>query len=73
MKIKRYKLKYDLTRGQCPWLNEVFTMGQIFFQSRALTYGCISKNGIACTLHESGYGEFFEIPKSALEEIKDIE
>jgi hypothetical protein len=61
-------LTRDVSKKECSWLGKTFKTGDIVNLYEGFTYGCVSDDGEACTLD----GEtFFELPKDALQEIKN--
>jgi hypothetical protein len=50
------------------WLTEDIPKGTVLYEFTGVTYGCISPDGIACSVYE-GENPFMEIPIDALEEI----
>lgn len=61
----KYKLIRDVPREECWWLDEDLKKDDEVFKYYGATYGCVSYNGIACTLIE-GETPFFEVPSDAL-------
>lgn len=64
--MEKFILKRNVTRQECDWLTRDFNKGEIIYEFTGATYGCISFLGKACTLDETGGGEFFEIPTDAI-------
>lgn len=58
----------DVTKTECPWLDEDIKKGQEVFRYKNYTYGCISPSGIAVTIMD-GVEPFFELPREAVKEI----
>lgn len=61
------KLARNVTVAECHWLVRDFSEGEVLHRYLGFTYGCMSRNGIACSLTKEG--PFFEIPKDAVAEI----
>lgn len=55
----------DVTRKECPWLDNDIVAGTKVFAYWGCTYGCISPSGRAVSL-EQGKEPFMEIPVDAL-------
>jgi hypothetical protein len=60
------KLTRDVTKKECPWLDDDLKAGQTCYLFRGCTYGCIA-NGVAVTL--PGSDEFMEIPYDSFTKI----
>lgn len=58
----------DLTKDECPWLDEDIVKGTIVYEYFGYTYGCISNKGIAVT-NKLNKIPFFEIPRDASSDI----
>lgn len=54
----------DVLKSECPWLDRDMKKGEVVFNYRGPTYGCIG-GGIACT-EKPGETPFFELPANAL-------
>ena len=65
----KYKLNRKVTTTECDWLMRDFKKGEVVYSYSGATYGCISYLGTACTLDETGGGEFFELPNDALDTV----
>jgi len=65
-----YRLIRDVTRNDCPWLNEDFKKGDTVFKYFGRTYGKISSSGTACTLKQSKL-PFFELPNDCLAVVEE--
>ena len=63
--IKKYELKRDVTKKECPWLDKDIPKGTVLFSYEGSTYGVISFSGVAVTL-KSEELESFEVPKDAV-------
>lgn len=61
-----YIVTRDITKKECPWLDEDVPSGTVVYAYRKYTYGCISSEGIAVHLYNQT--EFFELPKNAIED-----
>jgi len=66
----KYILIRDITPFECGWLEETVSKDRVVERYNGATYGCISSEGMACCYHQSG--PFFELPKSALEQIEEV-
>lgn len=64
--MEKFTLSRKVTRQECDWLMRDFKKGELVYEFTGATYGCISFTGVACTLDETGGGEFFELPSDAL-------
>jgi len=67
----KYKLKRNVTKNEFHWLDRDFLKGEIVYRYNGSTYGCCTRNGVACTLGKEKI-PFFELPKDALIEINPI-
>ena len=70
IKTKKFRLKRNILKEECSWLDRDFHEGEIVFEYPLYTYGCIGKNGEACSEKE-WESPFFELPKDALETINE--
>ena len=61
----KYRILHDIT---C--FEDEFKKGDIVYRYSGCTYGCISNEGIACTIKKDET-PFIEIPKEELEEIEE--
>ena len=61
----KIKIKRDVTKKECPWLDKDIPKGTEVFVYNGPTYGCVSSNGIAVTQHD-GVDSFFEIPRDSI-------
>jgi hypothetical protein len=59
-----YVLTRDVTPDECEWLDRTFREGETVVQFTGATYGCITGDGVACSLN--GDNPFFELPLDAL-------
>jgi hypothetical protein len=64
MKNIQLTLAKDIFKKDYRWLDRDFKNGEHFNFHNGSTYGCISKNGIACGTDENDC--FFELPATAL-------
>lgn len=60
----KYRVNRDVTRKECPWLNDTVKKGITVYRYHGATYGCVA-TGIAVSL-EDGQIPFFELPIEAL-------
>lgn len=58
------KLVRDVTKAECPWLEEDLPSGLEVHKFTGCTYGCVGA-GIAVT-REPGVNPFFEVPRAAV-------
>ncbi len=65
----RYILTRDVTQSECPWLIRDFKNGEVVLPYEGITYGCISGDGVACSL--DGSEPFFELPENAVDVLRD--
>lgn len=63
---KLYKLIRNVTPSECRWLERIFLKDEIVHKFYGNTYGCVSDEGIACSI--DGDTPFFELPYRALTE-----
>jgi hypothetical protein len=61
-----YRITRDLTRAECPWLDEPIKAGAIVYSYDKYTWGCLSDDGRAVTWIRDRE-PFFEVPRDALE------
>lgn len=66
----KLKLKRKVTPEECFWLERDFEQGEEVFEFIGLTYNCISRRGIACSLDGETKTPFFELPNDALVRIQ---
>lgn len=64
MKNFQLTLAKDVLKKDHKWLKRDFKKGEQVYLFTGSTYGCIGKNGLACTL--DGQLPFFELPATAL-------
>jgi hypothetical protein len=64
----KFKLNRDVSKNECSWLDKDLNEGTIVYKYTQYTYGCISRNGIACSF-EFNVNPFFELPIDSLIEI----
>ena len=62
----QYYLNRDVTKKECPWLDEDLKGGTVVYKFYGATYGCIGPGGVAVTFHSDGDIPFFEVPYNAL-------
>ncbi len=62
----KVKLIQNMKVTDYKWLHRDLSVGEEFFIYKEVTYGCISRNGIAVT-EELNKNPFFEIPKDLVE------
>jgi len=60
----RLKLSKDVLKKDFKYLNRDFKKGELVYLHTGETFGCIGKNGLACTL--DGNLPFFELPAGVL-------
>lgn len=68
--MMKLQLIRDVTQSECHWLSRDFKKGEVLYEYTGCTYGCITPDGIACSL--DGEIPFFELPESALKLIPEI-
>lgn len=56
----------DLTKSECPWLEEGVVAGAIVYEFHGPTYGNISQSGVAVS-SKAGENPYFEVPRDAVE------
>lgn len=61
----RLTLTRDVTRHECPWLDEDLKKGTPVWSYHGHTYGVVSPRGIAVTA-KAAETPFFELPSNAL-------
>jgi hypothetical protein len=64
MKKVKLTLTKDILKKDYKWLSRDFKSGEQVYLYTGSTYGCISKNGLACKL--DGGDSFFELPTTVL-------
>ena len=60
----KLKLSKNISKKEFKWLKRDFKKGELVYLHTGETYGCIGKNGLACTL--DGNLPFFELPAGVL-------
>lgn len=60
-----YKVIRDITKEECPWLDNTIAAGTTLYKCTQPTFGCIG-GGIAVTYDSRGNYPFFEVPQEAL-------
>lgn len=55
-----------VTRNECPWLDGDIAEGELLYECRQATYGCVAWTGVAATRDSDGGYPFFEVPRSAV-------
>lgn len=68
MKARPLMLVRRVTQSECHWLDREFLPGDIVYVFPGCTYGCVSSDGIACTLSPEGDTPFFELPENSVTE-----
>lgn len=71
MNTNKKVLTRNVTKEECPWLDEDVCKGDIVFIYTGPTYGCIS-SGIAVSSVENET-PFFELPTDVLTNIEDVQ
>lgn len=56
----------NVTKEECPWLDQDIRKGTIVYSYPGYTYGCIGPHGMAVS-HEYDTTPFFELPRVVLE------
>jgi hypothetical protein len=64
MKNLKLTIIKDILKKDYKWLSRDFKSGEQVYLYTGSTHGCISKNGLACTLDEGD--SFFELPTTVL-------
>lgn len=64
-------LSRDVSKLECPWLDNDMPKGMAVWSYEGCTYGCISGNGRAVSLVD-GETPFFELPRNALKEVRTV-
>ena len=59
-------LERDVTRSECPWLQNDLPKGTKVYTYMGPTYGSIGHNGIAVSDKDDPDAEFYELPLYAL-------
>jgi hypothetical protein len=60
----KYVVTRDVTKAECPWLDDEVKSGTQVHRFSGCTYGCISENGTAVTFDKDG--PFCELPDDSL-------
>lgn len=63
---RAYRVNRDITKKECPWLDNTIEKTSLVWEYTGHTYGCISSTGTAVTL-EMNTTPFFELPTNCLE------
>ena len=66
--MKSYRLTRDVTKKECPWLDQIVKEGTIVYEYDGNTFDMIGDRGIACTTLPNVL-PFFELPLSALQAV----
>ncbi|KKN88708.1 hypothetical protein LCGC14_0245990 [marine sediment metagenome] len=59
--MSKLVLTRDVSIGECPWLDKDMKKGDMVYEYKEYTYGCITNNGVACSKEEEET-PFFELP-----------
>lgn len=62
--MSKFVLSRDVTPEECDWLSRTYKQGETVTEFLGATYGCVSNDGIACSI--DGNTPFFELPYDAL-------